>query len=214
MPTIAFDGPGKVITVGYDGPITTLTAVDIYSRWKDWVAAGNAQHLPAFADSVGGNDLGGGVALGQYVFLRNDLGWRITGAAEDYEARIAGDLYPTDPNAAMFAPVAGQTVLFTVQRSIGSSTVSTGGGADPTSIAAAVWSRSANLHTGDTTMGGALNLARAILRNRTVTDPATGVMTVYGDDDVTPLLTANLWQDAAGATPYAGSGADRRDRLV
>ena len=213
MATIDFDGPNKVITIGYDGPITELTAVDIYSRWKDWVALGNAQFDRAFGDSVGGNDLGGGVGLGQYVFLQNDTGWRITAASEDYEVRIAGDLYPVDPNAGMFTPVPAQTVLFTVQRSIGSSTISTGGGSDPTDIAAAVWSRSANLHTGDTTMGGALNIARAILRNRTITDPTTGTMIVYADDGVTPLLIADIFEDVDGTQPYRGQGADRRERL-
>lgn len=214
MATIAFDGPSKLITIGYDGVITSLTAVEIYSRWKEWVLAGNAQHLPAFAESVGGNDLGSGVALGQYVFLRNDSGWRITGSSQDYEVRISGDLYPADPASGLFTPVSGHTVLFTVQRSIGSSTVSTGGGSDPASIAAAVWSRSANLHTGDTTMGGALNLARAILRNKTITDPVAGTITIFDDDNTTVLYTASLWEDAAGTQGYRGQGAERRERLA
>lgn len=213
MATITFDGPAKTITIGYDGPITELTAVDIYSRWKDWVTTNNAQYDPAFAESVGGNDLGGGVALGQYVFLQNGSGWRITAAAQDYEVKIVGDIYPVAPASPIFTPVASHTVLFTIQRSIGSSTVSTGGGSDPTDIAAAVWSRSASLHTGDTTMGGALNIARAILRNKTVTDPITGVMTVYADDNTTVLLTANLFEDVAGTQDYRGQGADRRERL-
>ena len=141
MATITFDGPAKRITIGYSGAITSLTAVEIYSAWKDWVLAGNAQYLPAFAESVGGNDLGGGVALGQYVFLKNDSGWRITGASQDYEVRILGDIYPVDPAITMFVPVSGKTVLFTVQRSVGSTTVSTGGGSGASSqeIAAAVW---------------------------------------------------------------------------
>lgn len=87
------------------------------------------------------------------------------------------------------------------------------GSVDPTDLAIAVWSRSANLHLSDTTMGGALNIARAILRNKTVTDPATGVVTVYDDDGVTPLYTADLWENAAGTQGYRGQGADRRERL-
>jgi hypothetical protein len=38
-------------------------------------------------------------------------------------------------------------------------------------------------------------------------------MTVYDTDGVTPLLSANLFQDAAGTTPYAGAGAERRELL-
>jgi hypothetical protein len=63
------------------------------------------------------------------------------------------------------------------------------------------------------TAGFLLKIASQILRNKQVTDPATGVMTVYDDDGTTVLFTANLFQDAAGAVPYAGEGAERRERL-
>lgn len=72
----------------------------------------------------------------------------------------------------------------------------------PDAVASAVWASAE----------GALLVA--LQRNRVVTDPDTGTYTVYDDDDVTPLYTATLWQDAAGTIPYAGSGADRRDRLA
>ena len=65
----------------------------------------------------------------------------------------------------------------------------------------------------DGTAGAILGVVEAILRGKTITDPATGTMTVYAADGITPLLTANLFQDAAGATPYAGAGAERRERL-
>lgn len=148
MPTISFDGPNKIVTIGYSGAITNLNATDIYSRWKDWVADDHAQYAPAFAESVGGNDLGSGVGLGQYVFFKNDTGWRITAASYDYEVRISGDLYPVSTTAAMFTPVSGKTVLFTVQRSVGSTTVETGGSSTtPEDIAIAVWDRPMTDHT-------------------------------------------------------------------
>jgi len=53
-----------------------------------------------------------------------------------------------------------------------------------------------------------------ILRNKTVTDPATGLMTVYDDDGVSVLFTANIFQDAGGTTPYDGNGINLRDRLT
>lgn len=65
------------------------------------------------------------------------------------------------------------------------------------------------------TAGWMLKIIQQILRNKTVTDPATGVMTVYDDDDVTPLFTADLSKDVAGTLPYDGTeGAERRDRLT
>jgi hypothetical protein len=54
----------------------------------------------------------------------------------------------------------------------------------------------------------------ALSRNKVITDPAAGTYTVYAEDGTTPLYVADLWQDAAGTTPYAGAGADRRDRLT
>lgn len=60
----------------------------------------------------------------------------------------------------------------------------------------------------------ALSLIEKLLRNKQITNPATGKMTVYDDDGTTVLVEGNLYQDAAGVTPYAGAGAERRERLA
>lgn len=72
----------------------------------------------------------------------------------------------------------------------------------PESLASAVWSSSEGA------------FLYAISHNRVVTDPVAGTFTVYDTDDTTVLFTAALWADADGTTPYAGSGAERRDRLA
>lgn len=64
------------------------------------------------------------------------------------------------------------------------------------------------------TAGHLMAIQAKIARNKMVTDPATGVMTIFDDDGVTPLLTANIFKDAAGSTPYDGTGAERRERLA
>jgi hypothetical protein len=43
-----------------------------------------------------------------------------------------------------------------------------------------------------------LVLVQKLLRNKFITDPATGVATLYDDDGVTPLLTGQLYENAAG----------------
>lgn len=53
-----------------------------------------------------------------------------------------------------------------------------------------------------------------ITKNKVITDPTTGKLTVYDDDGTSVLLQGDLWEDAAGTVPYQGSGAERRDRLV
>jgi hypothetical protein len=55
--------------------------------------------------------------------------------------------------------------------------------------------------------------ARKLLQNRTVTNPLTGEMQVFNDDDNQVEFSGNLFEDAAGTQPYRGQGAERRDRL-
>lgn len=74
-------------------------------------------------------------------------------------------------------------------------------------------SRIEGINTTITTMAAKQLIIEKILRNRTETNPITGVMTVYDDDNVTPLFTASLFEDVGGATAYTGAGADRRNRL-
>lgn len=62
-------------------------------------------------------------------------------------------------------------------------------------------------------LGSVAKVIQAILKNKTVTDPATGRMTVYDDDDVTPLFTADIFEDADGTQPYSGNGVERRETL-
>ncbi len=111
MPTITFDGPNKIIDIGYDGPTTVVEVPDLYSRWKDWIADGNAQFVPAFDLSVGGNDLGGGVTLDAYIFLRNDLGWRIRPADQDHVLTVNGQLYGANPSLTNYATRPGRNIL-------------------------------------------------------------------------------------------------------
>lgn len=93
-------------------------------------------------------------------------------------------------------------------------TISIGAQPSATDIAEAVVAQKVHgLGPGTVTLGQVLGLLTRVARNRTVTDPVAGTITVYDDDDATPLFVADLWDDAAGTTPYSGAGADRRDRL-
>lgn len=118
---------------------------------------------------------------------------------------------------------------------------SAGSALTPAAIAAAVWDETLASHTNpgstgealaaagsagdpwittlpgsytDTQAGGILYIIRQILKNKQKTDPATGLMTVYEDDGTTVLFTANVFNDADGATPYDGTaGINSRDTL-
>ena len=50
--------------------------------------------------------------------------------------------------------------------------------------------------------------------NRVHTDPSTGVMTIYDDDDATPLKSGDIYEDTGGSQAYRGQGLERRDKLT
>lgn len=72
----------------------------------------------------------------------------------------------------------------------------------PASLASAVW---------ESAQGAFMY---ALAHNKVITDPSAGTMTVYDTDGTTVLYVADLKQDAAGTTPYAGSGAERREEFA
>jgi len=92
------------------------------------------------------------------------------------------------------------------------STVDAGSTLTAAQVAAEVWGTIASGH-GTGTLGEALTFAQVALRNKTVTDPAAGTITIYDTDGTTVLFVADLWQDAAGTIAYTGTGAERRERL-
>lgn len=115
--------------------------------------------------------------------------------------------------SAYVAPIAGFALTTELAVFAGSASVSTPGTGtlDEATIAAiadAVWAHSSAVDFSDR-----MDICSRILRNRTVTDPNTGVMTVYADDGVTPYLTAQLHEDAAQTQTYRGQGAEVRGRL-
>lgn len=126
--SITFDGPNKIISYNDAGSIVTLAARDLYSRWKDWVAAGNPQYAPAFR-TIGGDPLGGSVYAGDYYFLNNVDGWRIRPKEAAHELIVEGNLYGENPALPTFIPTTGSYNVL-VQRSLSSltQTVSSGSG--------------------------------------------------------------------------------------
>ena len=57
-------------------------------------------------------------------------------------------------------------------------------------------------------------IVRKLLMNRMETNPSTGVLTLYDDDDSTPLYTGNIYEDVLAAQLYRGQGIERRNRLT
>jgi hypothetical protein len=101
---ITFDGPNNLIIL--DAATTLLTAEEIYSRWKDWVRAEGANYTPAFR-IVGGDPIGGGLRAPSFVFLQNDLGWRIQKPSSNIEVVIQGNIFGEDPGLVLLVDPPG-----------------------------------------------------------------------------------------------------------
>lgn len=110
---ITFDSENSLIILGPG--VTAVSAEQLYAAWKQWVLVDtNSRYLPAFAPSVGGEPLGGGLSVGAYFFLQN--GWRIRPHEANHVLNITGNLYPIPDTAALIQPTIGNfnvTVLFT-----------------------------------------------------------------------------------------------------
>lgn len=65
-----------------------------------------------------------------------------------------------------------------------------------------------------TQIGDTTTTLRKLMQNRMETNPTTGIMTIYDDDDTTVLLSGNIFEDVLAAQIYRGRGMERRDRLV
>jgi hypothetical protein len=66
----------------------------------------------------------------------------------------------------------------------------------------------------ESTQLGQIDILRKLMQNRMETDPTTGIMTIYDDDDTTPFLTGNIYEDILAAQAYRGRGIERRNRLT
>lgn len=193
----------------------TYTAKALYVAWVDWFVQGdNSKYLPAFR-TAGGDDLGSGLSIPPYYFLIN--GWRVRPMEVNHTLTVEGNLFvdgggdPVVPTLGTFQVLVKSVVPVQAQG------ISTSG-----TSAADIWSHPGRTLTdysgvwsdnAAVTLSSKVDIATAILRNKTVTDPSTGVMTVYADDNTTPLYTAQLYESVSTLTKYRGEGAQRRERL-
>lgn len=132
--TYTFDGSTKRITL--PSGMVTLNLVDLYSRWKEWVLAGNAECLLAFS-TVGGEI----TEIPLYLFMQN--GWLIVPQSANHTLTVTNGILVGQGAADPFADPAGSYKIRINRQvpgiAIGYSTA-IGGSSGPTAaeIAAAV----------------------------------------------------------------------------
>jgi hypothetical protein len=80
--------------------MVVLDLVDLHSRWKDWVLAGNAFYLPAFS-AVGGDI----ASIPLYLFIGN--GWKIVPQSADHSLAVTGGVLNSDNGSDPFIDPVG-----------------------------------------------------------------------------------------------------------
>lgn len=87
---------------------------------------------------------------------------------------------------------------------------SAGGQVIETGVSGLTSSESSKLDGIDVT----LTVLRKLQMNKMITDDTTGILTVYDDDDITPLYSGNIYEDILAGQLYRGAGIERRERLT
>jgi len=128
-----FDGQNKLIIL--PSGMVTLDLIDLHSRWKDWVLAGNASCLPAFGT------VGGDIAeIPLYLFIRN--GWVVIPQSADHTLSVTNGIFVREGGGDPFGDPVG-TYKIRINRQIPGIAIgySTSGVPAPTAaeVAAAVW---------------------------------------------------------------------------
>ena len=128
-----FNGTTKRITLS-TGTVT-LDLVDLFSRWKDWVLAGNAETLLAFS-TVGGEI----TEIPLYLFVQN--GWLIVPQSADHVLNVTNGVLVGQGSADPFTDPVGSYKI-RINRQVPGIAIgySTSGSTGPSAadIAAAVW---------------------------------------------------------------------------
>lgn len=203
MPSITFDGPNKIIEIGYDSATTEVTVSAIYSRWKDWVQSDNAQYQPAFDLSVGGNPLGAGLNLDGYFFLRNDLGWRVRAADQDHVLIIDGQMFGFATGTGVYLARPGRSITYREVQSSRSQVVNPAGDAvtAASGFQGGVW-----VHTSSAFSGTTYPTGTSVEPVNNIADAVT-IANTYGLREILLLDSVTLNEDVSYFTIRSkGSG--------
>jgi len=239
---VTFDGINKEILIN-EQETEIDVEIDLYSNWKEWVQyLDNAKFSEALS-TVGGDPLAGARELGSTFFLEN--GWKVRPFGNiNKTININGNLYTRDGSSPFLDADEGRSIsiistVSTLVEFVNLESVAP----NNQLIASNVWSENISGSLASVLLESASNttilesnltttivtetanavssdtrlvLIEKLLRNRTETNPTTGIMTVFDDDNTTPLLAANIFEDVAGTSSYDSSSTrvDRRDKLA
>lgn len=136
-----FDGANKLVVLSAGTVLVDLA--DLFSRWKDWLLAGNAGYIRAF-DTVGGEpiDPSAGTLVPLYLFLMN--GWKIRPQEANHTLTVSGGTLLLAGGGDPFVDTTGNyRVRIRYQQPVQAFGYSTTGSSGPSAadVADAVWNK-------------------------------------------------------------------------
>ena len=192
--TATFDGPNLTVQIPSTG--TFSAGSDLYSAWKQWVKQSDNAKYPQAFDTTGGDATSPGQKIEPYYFVRNDLGWRVRMPEQSGDVSIVGNLFRRQANLPLFVEASGFTAFLQLEVSNKATVVEVpGSGLTPAEAAD-------------------LSLVRKHVTNTKLTDAQSGQMQLLDDDNQTPVLTWDIWEDSDGTIPYQRRGVERRDKAT
>lgn len=205
---VQFDGPNRLIIVN-PGVAELNVKIDIYSNWKEWAKFYDYGKYPPAIRSIGGDPTVGGVFAGDIYFLTN--GWRLI--IDITQTALTGSLFSDDfetplinedgvPQFQSFVSNLVSTIAIPTNVVTGTALTT----AEVTSIVDTVVRDLLELDQGfdgtadPSSIAGRLNSTQQIVNtilkysaNRTEIDPVANTLTVFDDDNITPLRIFDLY---------------------
>lgn len=127
-----FDGPNKRISIDNSSVINGVvqfTPEELWSRWMDWYLTDDNSKYPPALRITGGDPIGSGQYIGNYLFFRNDLGWRgVPPSIDGVTVVINGAFYGEDPMLPVMINNLGQETDLVINRSSMVTNTAAGGG--------------------------------------------------------------------------------------
>lgn len=201
-----FDFPNSIINI--TSPQTEVNIQDLYTAIRAAESTVEGMMYAKIAEGSGKQDLGGGAMVGLTVKLLGS--WQIKFWAGTYQASISGGNLVGDSGGGNAGnPIAYSAGVQVVKNQSAAATVVESGGGSTLTASQIRQEMDANSQ-----IMQAVTLAQKLLRNKAVTDPTTGKLTVYDDDNTTVLVQGDLFENAEGTIPYKGEGSEHRGRLT
>jgi hypothetical protein len=125
---MTFDGPNKLVILS----TASLSLIELWGAWKDWLLAGNAQYALAF-DTVGGEpiDQVAGTMVPLFLFVQN--GWKIRPMEANHTLTVAdGSLIGESGGDPFVSTLGAYTVRIRYQQPVQAFGYSTNASAGPT----------------------------------------------------------------------------------